>query len=460
MKHENQVAEVSQEYFAGKNSFPIPYGYIHTEVGVIPADWDVQKFTEVTNLITCGIAATPKYVAENFGYPFLSSTNVKAGRIVWHDYKHITAELHRRLYKNNPPLKGDVLYSRVGTIGEAAVIQENFEFSIYVSLTLIKPKKFILDSFYLAQLLNSKPYKARAAEQVYLGGGVGNLNVDVVRNYPIPLPSLKEQTAIANALSDVDALINELEKLIAKKQAIKAATMQKLLTGRTRLPQFALREDGTPKGCKQSELGEIPEDWNVYRIGDFCSSYSGGTPPTSIKSYYGGEIPWITSSDLNKSYISSVEGRITPDGMTNSSAKSVTKGTFLIALYGATAGVCAISGLDGAINQAVLAVIPKKGNSEFLYYWFSQNKDDLIETYTQGGQPNLSGDIIRSILLALPSESEQTAIATILSDIDDEIQTLHQHLAKTRDIKQGMMQELLTGKTRLIRGDLEMVGEA
>src|SRR5690606_42010572 len=134
---------------------------------------------------------------------------------------------------------------------------------------------------------------------VYLGGGVGNLNVDVVRNYPIVVPSLKEQTAIANALSDVDALISELEKLIAKKQAIKTATMQQLLTGRTRLPQFALREDGTPtnspgtnldagaggpkgegqdglrKSTKPSELGEIPEDWEVVAMGDLGSTYGG-----------------------------------------------------------------------------------------------------------------------------------------------------------------------------------------
>src|SRR5690606_17625591 len=96
-----------------------------------------------------------------------------------------------------------------------------------------------------------------------------------IANYQIPVPEKSEQTAIANALSDVDALISELEKLIAKKQAIKTATMQQLLTGRTRLPQFALRDDGSPKGTKPSELGEIPEDWEVLKLGHLARFFKG-----------------------------------------------------------------------------------------------------------------------------------------------------------------------------------------
>ncbi len=110
-------------------------GYKQTEVGVIPKEWEVKPFTQVTDLITCGIAATPDYVSESQGYPFLSSTNVKEGRIVWSGYKHISAALHRQLYRNNPPRRGDILYSRVGTFGEAGVVDVDFEFSVYVSLT-------------------------------------------------------------------------------------------------------------------------------------------------------------------------------------------------------------------------------------------------------------------------------------------------------------------------------------
>ena len=219
-------------------SVEIKEGYRLTEAGKIPDEWMVVPFSQVTDLITCGIAATPKYVAESFGFPFLSSTNIKNGKISWRDFKYIDKDLHKLLYKNNPPVRGDILYSRVGTIGEAAVIEVDFEFSVYVSLTLIKPGR-LLDSYFLMHLLSSFPYKRRAKEQVYLGGGVGNLNVDIVRKYPIVVPSITEQRAIATALSDMDALISGLDQLIAKKRDIKQATMQQLLTGQTRLPGFS-----------------------------------------------------------------------------------------------------------------------------------------------------------------------------------------------------------------------------
>jgi restriction endonuclease S subunit len=133
-----------QQLLTGKKRLPgfgEGKGYKQTEVGVIPEDWEVFQFSDITTLITCGIAATPEYVPAGQGYPFLSSSNVKSGTILWSNFKYITEELHKQLYKNNPPQKGDVLYSRVGTIGEAAVIEVDFEFSIYVSLTLIKPSR-------------------------------------------------------------------------------------------------------------------------------------------------------------------------------------------------------------------------------------------------------------------------------------------------------------------------------
>ena len=232
-----------QQLLTGKTRLPpfslredgTPKGYKASELGEIPEDWKVVKFLDATNLITCGIAATPTYVKENVGVPFLSSTNVKAGRIIWENHKYISYDLHNQLYRNNPPLKGDALYSRVGTIGEAAVIEEDFEFSIYVSLTLIKPKSSMLNSYFLSHLLNSKPYKQRASDQVYLGGGVGNLNVDIVRNYPISIPKLEEQVSISSILSDMDEEIQTLQQRLNKTRQIKQGMMQELLTGKTRL---------------------------------------------------------------------------------------------------------------------------------------------------------------------------------------------------------------------------------
>jgi type I restriction enzyme S subunit len=198
--------------------------------------WVVKKFKDkdVTNLITCGIAATPEYVSEFTGYPFLSSTNVKDGKIVWSNYKHIGKDLHSMLYRNNPPQRGDILYSRVGTIGEAAIVEVDFEFSVYVSLTLIKTGKLIHNE-YLKHLLNSDHYKKLAQSTVLMGGGVGNLNVNVVREWDIPIPPINEQKEIAEILNNITEEISALEKKLSKSKMLKQGMMQELLTGKIRL---------------------------------------------------------------------------------------------------------------------------------------------------------------------------------------------------------------------------------
>ena len=198
---------------------------------------------------------------------------------------------------------------------------------------------------------------------------------------------------------------------------------------------------------KFTEVGIIPTDWEVKKIGDFCDCYSGWTPDTSNSSYYGGTIPRITSSDLNKKNIYNVNEKITELGLKNSSAKLIKKETLLLALYGATAGVSAISHINGAINQAILAIVPRKDNYIFLFQKLIYSKKRIIKTYTQGWQPNLSGEIIKSICLSLPPTlAEQSRIATTLSDMDELITQLDELIAKKKTIKQWAMQLLLTPK--------------
>ncbi len=127
----------------------------------------------------------------------------------------------------------------------------------------------------------------------------------------------------------------------------------------------------------------------------------------------------------------------------------VNPNSLLIALYGATAGTTAITRISGAINQAVLAIIPKSGSTTFIYQYLRLKKDWLIKTFTQGGQPNLSGEIIKSLIIPFPDESEQSSIASALSEMDSLISGLDQLIAKKRDIQQAAMQKLLTGQRRL-----------
>lgn len=203
------------------------------------------------------------------------------------------------------------------------------------------------------------------------------------------------------------------------------------------------------KGYKQTEAGVIPEDWEVNFLSNLTTTYSGGTPSTARSDFYGGEIPWITSGDLNQNEIQQVSGRITPLGLKSSAARMVDKDTPLIALYGATAGVVSISRIEASINQAVLAIVPTGADGLFLVNWLRHSKDKLLSTYVQGGQPNLSGAIVRRFVLPLPPLPEQRAIASALADVDALLASLEALLTKKRQLKQAAMQELLTGKARL-----------
>ena len=199
---------------------------------------------------------------------------------------------------------------------------------------------------------------------------------------------------------------------------------------------------------KETEIGKIPVDWEVKTLGEFCSTFSGGTPDSKNLSYYNGDINWISSGELNQRLITKTNGFVSQMGIDNSASKIVTKNTFLLAMYGATAGISAITKITGAINQAVLAIVNdrKVSNNYFLLNFFELKKDWIIDTYTQGGQPNLNADIVKKISIPLPPLAEQEKIAEVLSDTDFWIESTEALLAKKRQIKKGAMQKLLSPK--------------
>ena len=164
------------------------------------------------------------------------------------------------------------------------------------------------------------------------------------------------------------------------------------------------------------------EDWEQRKLGDVVKSYSGGTPTASNKEYYGGDIPFIRSAEINSD---TTELYITQKGLDNSSAKIVEKGTILYAMYGATSGEVGISKINGAINQAILAMIPLDYGDKIIAQYLRKNKESIIGKYLQGGQGNLSANIILELPIQLPGVKESDKIAYFLESVDKLI-TLHQ----------------------------------
>jgi type I restriction enzyme S subunit len=189
---------------------------------------------------------------------------------------------------------------------------------------------------------------------------------------------------------------------------------------------------------------EFAGEWENHRLSDICTSYSGGTPLSSNRSYYNGNIPFIRSGEIGSD---KTELFISETGLANSSAKLVEQGDLLIALYGATSGEIAISKLNGAINQAILCVSTTQ-NKEFLMYLWLSHKERILKSYLQGGQGNLSADIIKGLKFEFPHHDEQTKIATFLSLLDDRIATQSQIIKELESLMKGLSNKLFSQELR------------
>jgi type I restriction enzyme S subunit len=249
-------------------------------------------------------------------------------------------------------------------------------------------------------------------------------------NFNFLAPEKPEQQAIATILSDTDALIEGLENLIAKKRAIKQGVMQELLTGNRRLPGFSGK-------------------WEAKKVSDFGEVITGSTPSTKIKDYWGGDIPWVTPTDItDKKDICNSEREITPAGL--AVIRKLPKNSLLVTCI-ASIGKNVILRRAGTCNQQINAIVPSKEyDVVFLYYLFEGKKQYLLGHAGMTATNIISKKDFLEILFSIPHLLEQIAIAAILTDMDAEISELEQKLAKYQLVKQGMMQILLTGKVRLV----------
>ena len=201
-----------------------------------------------------------------------------------------------------------------------------------------------------------------------------------------------------------------------------------------------------PQGYKATPLGIIPQEWEVKKLGDISQCFSGGTPKAGNNEYYCGNIPFIRSGEIHQK---DTELFLSELGLAESSAKMVQKGDLLMALYGANSGNSAVSQIDGAINQAILCIRPRNVLVSFLCPFLELNKDMYIAKYLQGGQGNLSGEIVLNYKIPVPPLAEQKKIAEVLGVWDKAIEKQSQLIEQLTLRKRGLMQQLLTAKRRL-----------
>ena len=411
----------------------VPQGYKQTLAGIIPEDWETGYLGDSAQFIGSGKTNT-----KNKGdFQLYGSTGV-IGSCALPEY-------------TGP----SILVARVGANAGKLGFADG-EYGVSDNTIIIRLHKNCNLKYFQYWLTR------RNLNSLVFGSGQPLITGSQLKELLLPLPKIEEQTAIANALSDVDALLTELEKLIAKKQAIKTATMQQLLTGKTRLPQFATytegEKQGQTKGTKPSEIGEIPEDWDVNKLGELGKFKNGINKDADS---FGHGSPFVNLMDVfGKPKISGTEDF----GLINSTALekkeySISKGDVLfirssVKPSGVGLTSVALANIENAVYSGFLIRFRsnKKLDDNFKIHCFYDEsfRTRIIAASTVSANTNINQDSLKEIQIAYPTDiNEQPAIATILSDMDNEIQTLEQRLAKTRQVKQGMMQELLTGRTRL-----------
>ena len=196
----------------------------------------------------------------------------------------------------------------------------------------------------------------------------------------------------------------------------------------------------------------LPTDWKLSPLGELARVYSGGTPSRNVSAYWGGTIPWVTTAEIDSGHITSTRQTITDSGLKASAARIAQPGTILLAMYGQgkTRGKSALLGIAATMNQACAAIeTSSKLDPRYLLYYLSWQYDTIRSMSNAGSQDNLSGEIVREIPIAVPTMPEQCAIAEALDDASSEINLFERLIVKKQAVMQGIMQQLLTGRTRL-----------
>lgn len=326
--------------------------------------------------------------------------------------------------------KGDFAYNKsysvgydYGSIKRLDRYEDGVVSTLYICMSLTSDT----NSDYLTHYFDSMKWNKSVSEISAEGArNHGLLNIPTEAFFQTKhflAPSSAEQQKIANFLSNVDSIITAETKILNTLQKKKKALMQKLFTWQLRF---------------KSDDGKDFPAWEEKKLGDVCETYSGGTPKSGTAEYYGGEIPFIRSGEISSN---KTELFLTEKGMENSSAKMVSKGDILYALYGANSGLCSISKIDGAINQAILCIKTNE-NKRFLCNYLQYQREYFYSTYLQGGQGNLSGKLVESFIIPLPCIVEQQKIADCLSSIDSLIQTQQKVVTTWQQRKKALLQQM------------------
>lgn len=391
-------------------------------------EWKSEEVNKLFSHVRNGFVgtATPYYVER--GIPYLQSNNIRRNKIDKRKLIYINDEFHKKNRKSVLK-KDDILMVQSGHAGECAVVPEEFNNANCHALIVMTPTKQI-NSDFCAYYMNSSIGKNRI-HKLITGQTINHILASDLKNYRIMLPTLIEQSKIASFLSKVDEKIEKLEKKQELWETYKKGIMQQIFSQKLRF---------------KDENGEDYPDWEEKKFETIINyGKAGGTPTSTNKNYYGGQIPFLSISDMTSQgkYIKSTEKLITKAGLNNSSAWIVPENSLLYSIY-ASVGSVAINKSDISTSQAIFGIILDENivEIEYIYYYLLDYKKYIHKFIETGTQGNLNAKTVRNLVIKVPSQNEQTKISNYLSFIDIKIEQLSKEVKINKKFKKGLLQQM------------------
>lgn len=410
-------------------------GFKQTEIGSYPDEWDVVPLRQIVTMMTNGFVgtATKHYVEYGNGVTYIQGYNVEENAFNFHGIKNVTEDFHKR-HQKSCLRENDLLTVQTGDVGLTTIVPRELEGSNCHALIISRFNQKTIFPKFMSYYFNSSRGRARL-RLIETGTTMKHINVGDLLQFHVPVPKSKEeQEAIANALSDADAYIESLEKLIEKKRRIKKGAMQELLTGKRRLPGFSGK-------------------WIVKRLGEIAKIQRGASPrPIDSPIWFdeNSKVGWVRISDVTSAgmFLRTTTQQLSDLGIKNS--RPVSRGSLIMSIC-ATVGRPVITDIDCCIHDGFVVFDNLLIDRDYLYYFLSFIEVDWAKHGQTGSQMNLNTPMINATAIGVPVDiSEQRAIAHFLGEMAEDIEMQVAKLSKARLIKQGMMQELLTGRIRLI----------
>jgi len=412
-----------------------------TPIGKIPKEWKIVKLGNVALKIKSG--STPlKKIREYWGgaVHFVTISDMSKSRKYLLDTKEKITELALQNMRLNLIPEDSILLSMYGTIGK--VVINRIPVTVSQNIAAIIPERNVINNEYLYYALNYYSFQFSKAKIITLK----HLDLDMVKNTIIPLPPLEEQWGIAEVLSSVDQAIEVTERLIQKLEQAKKVLMQELLTKGIGHKEF-----------QETPIGKIPKEWKFVRVADLFTVETGTTPSTKVKEYWeNGSINWITPQDLsklrNRVWIWESERKITELALKKTNLSLLPEGSIILSTR-APVGYVVVLKAPATFNQGCKGLIPKNPSDtvpEFYAYYLLKIKP-LLEAKSGGSTfKELSKKTLEGIYVPFPPLEEQIRIADILKSVDDWIELEVKRKEKLRSLKRGLMDELLTGRIRVM----------